>query len=319
MTGNGGQALLNGGTGGQESSVVAPAALRLSGSASLAEGGSSGGAGGDGAAGEPAVNVGCGRPRGQVSVGGVDGLDSFVDASHSARLRACGASLYVHQVGWGALTNDQQRRQIAANFLGTGGISLEMAEATNLQTDYLALGVESITEVLINAPDCEVPGSDTAIETWRGWVDQWRAQGVKRAEYNDTPNCHFPVDWSSSTWDDSRERARIGGGVVLDSPPYFYYDVGPADYRAFVRAEVAWANANGLHSTWILSPGDGHDFLADTQQLIAEVNALLDNARPQEWVVEGYGIGGPVGDENVAGSVANVALWVVNHAETFRP
>jgi hypothetical protein len=277
--------------------------------------------GGDaGAAGGPnEMTVGCGRPRGQVSVGGVEGFDSFVDATHSTKLRACGASLYVHQVGWGGLAGDQERKQIAANFAGTGGIALEMAEATNLEADYLNLGIESITEVLINAPTCEVPSSDDSLEVWRGWVAKWKAQGIARAEYNDTPNCHFPVDWSSSTWDASRERAKIGGGVVLDSPPYFYYDVGPADYRAFVRAEIAWANANSLHSSWILSPGNNRDFLGDTQKLIAEINALPANERPQEWIVESYGAGGPVGDENVAGSVANVALWVVNNAETYRP
>lgn len=194
-----------------------------------------------------------------------------------------------------------------------------MAEATDLQTDYFAFGIPSIDEILVNAPTCEVPESDMVVDVWRGWVSRWKALGILRAEYNDTPNCHFPVDWNDSKWDASRERARIGGGVILDSPPFFYYDVGPDDYRAFVRAEIAWANANGLHSSWILSPGGNRDFLTVTQRLVAEINALPANQRPAQWVVESYGVGGPVGDENVSGSVANVALWVVENAQVYRP
>jgi hypothetical protein len=309
-----------GGTTSGGSAGTAGAQGGLAGTTSATSGGSAGGGGaanaGGGAAGS--TTVGCGRPREQVSVGGVEGFESFVDASHSAQLRACGASLYIHQVGWGGLSV-QQRRQIAANFTGTGGVSLEMAEATDLQTDYFDLGIASIDEILVNAPTCEVPEVDMAVDVWQGWVTQWKAKGIKRAEYNDTPNCHFPVNWDDSKWDASKDRARIGGGVILDSPPYFYYDVGPDDYRAFVRAEIAWANANGLHSSWILSPGGDLDFLTETERLIAEINALPPNERPQQWIVESYGAGGPVGDENVAGSVANVALWVVNNAQVYQP
>ena len=322
---NGGGGGSNGGGAGSQSAGAGGAGGNLTGAGGVSSGGSGGASNAGGAAGGAAgatgagvATVGCGRPREQVSVGGVDGFDSFVDSSHSAQLRACGASLYIHQVGWNGITV-QERKQIAANFTGTGGVSLEMAEATNLQSEYFDLGVTSIDEVLVNAPTCEVPESDMAVDVWQGWVTKWKALGIKRAEYNDTPNCHFPVSWADSKWDASKERARIGGGVILDSPPFFYYDVGPEDYRTFVRAEIAWANANGLHSSWILSPGGNDDFLTETQKLIAETNALPANERPQQWVVESYGAGGPVGDENVAGSVANVALWVVNNAQVYAP
>jgi hypothetical protein len=264
-------------------------------------------------------SVGCGRPHDQVTVGGVQGFDAFVDSSATTQLRACGASLYVHQVGWGNLPNDQDKKQIAANFAGTGGAVVEMAEATNLASDFGAFGITNIVEININAPTCEVPGVDDSISDWSSWVSMWKAQGVARAQYNDTPNCHFPVDWNTSTWDDSRTRAQAGGGVILDAPPSFYYNVVPQSYRDFVKAEVAWANGAGLHSTWILSPTSNADFMADTQQLVNEVNALPASQRPQEWALENYGQGADLGSETEAGSVANVALWVVRNGSTYQP
>ena len=90
-----------------------------------------------------------------------------------------------------------------------------------------------------------------------------------------TPNCQTSgFDWGSALWDDSRARAKIGGGVILDVPPYFYYDIETEGYRQFVKAEIAWANTQGLHSTWILSPIAQGNFQTDTEQLIAELNQL---------------------------------------------
>jgi hypothetical protein len=283
----------------------------------------------DGAPSQPASHssVGCGRPRGQVTVGGVDGFDAFTDPTATTQLRACGASLYIHQVGWGSLTM-QQQQQVANNFAGTGGVTLEMAEATDLQTDYFSFGL-TITEININAPNCSVPSCDDSLPTWMGWVSTWKSQGVVRAQYQDTPDCpptgtgwdtNGYTDWSSPTWDSSRALASAGGGLAVDTPPSFYYQVGPQEYRDYIKAKIAWANAAGLHSTWIISPLSGnYDFVADTQQLIAEINALPPEQQPQEWAVENYGAGTTVGTETEAGSIANVALWVVMNASTYAP
>jgi hypothetical protein len=107
--------------------------------------------------------------------------------------------------------------------------------------------------------------------------------------------------------------------VILDAPPYFYYNIESDGYRQFVKAEIAWANAQGLHSTWILSPIAQGNFQTDTAQLIAELNQLPEAQRPQEYAVENYGQGELVGSDTDADSVASVALWVLSHALTYTP
>src|SRR5450755_1350440 len=130
------------------------------------------------------------RVRGEVSVGGVDGFDAFVSASSSALLVAGGASLYIHQVGWGQLASDQDRKQIAANWSSTGGAVVEMAEATDLAASFIDLGIPSILEINVNAPSCSNgPDDDDSIAAWTNWVASYKAHGVVRAQYNDTPNC----------------------------------------------------------------------------------------------------------------------------------
>ena len=53
--------------------------------------------------------------------------------------------------------------------------------------------------------------------------------------------------------------------------------------------------------------------------MVAEFNALPENQRPQEYACENYGAGASVGSENDSGSVANLALWLVNNAITYAP
>ena len=270
------------------------------------------------------ASVGCGRPQGQITLGGVAGVQSLVDATSTAQYRSCGGGLYIHQVGWGTLT-DQDRRQVAANFASTGPVHLEMAEATNLASDYMQFGITAISTINVNAASCDVPAVDESVASWQGWVASYKAAnvGFQWAQYNDTPNCPSgPLDWNSSTWDDSRARAMAGGGVILDAPPSLYEQVlgDTYNYKQFVKDEIAWANANGLHSTVIISALDGNfDFLADTQAMVAEFNALPANQRPQEYACENYGAGASIGSENDAGSVANLALWLVQNASTYTP
>ncbi len=270
-------------------------------------------------------SVGCSRAHGQVTLGGVAGLESLVDATATTQFRACGGGLYLHQVGWGSLPNDQDKRQIAANFAGTGPVHIEIAEATDLATDFGQYGVTAISEINVNAPTCDVPAVDDTIAVWTGWIGNYRAAnvGFLWGQYNDTPNCPTgPLDWNASTWDDSRTRALAGGGVILDTPPSLYEQVlGDTDnYKTFVKDEIAWANAHGLHSTVIVSAVSGnYNFTADTMAMVAEFNALPANQRPQEYACENYGQGASVGRETDAGTVANLALWLVQNASTYVP
>ncbi len=204
------------------------------------------------------ASTGCGRPRGQVTLGGVQGVDATANVQNTAQFRACGGSLYIHQVGWASL-NDQQKRQVVTNFAGTGPIHLEMAEPTDLAEEYGKYGISNISVLTVNSPGCGVPPDDDSVSVWTGWVDHYKTtnMGFKVARYNDTPNCPPPgnLDWSAPVWDDSRSRAVVVGGVAIDAlPSQFAQVLADHDaYKAFVKAEIASANANGLHSTIVIS------------------------------------------------------------------
>ncbi|RYF06282.1 MAG: hypothetical protein EOO40_09310 [Deltaproteobacteria bacterium] len=254
----------------------------------------------------------------------MQGVSALTDAGNTAEFRSCGGSLYIHQVGWGALS-DQDKRQIAANFAATGPVHVEVAEPTDLNAEFLRFGISAVSVVNVNAPSCDVPAVDDSVSDWTRWAARFKQAnaGVRYSQYNDTPNCpNGALDWRAATWNDSRERALRGGGVVLDAPPSLYERVlgDRFNYRRFVRDQIAWANARGLHSTVIISALAGnYDFVGDTKAMVAEFNALPANERPQEYACENYGAGAPIGSEKDTGSVANLALWLVRNASTYRP
>ena len=119
---------------------------------------------------------------------------------------------------------------------------------------------------------------------------------------------------ASPFWANVRMAALFGGGIGLDVPPTYWVLRG-AGYQAQVARMVAWANANGLRSSLIVSPyaekpdAAGHSgacgydpaFMQNTRRLVADLaNA---GALPTQWAVENYGAAGPgCGSENdVAG------------------
>lgn len=116
-------------------------------------------------------------------------------------------------------------------------------------------------------------------------------------------------------WANVRTAALFGGGIGLDVPPTYWVLRG-AGYQAQVARMVAWANANGLRSSLIVSPyaekpdAAGHSgacgydpaFMQNTRRLVADLAKA--GALPTQWAVENYGAAGPAcGSENdVAGT-----------------
>ena len=275
-------------------------------------------------------SVGAGKPQGRITMGGMDGLGDLADPAASAKFRAGGGGLYIHAMGWAQLS-DAQKHAIGTNFKGTGGVDVETSSNDNMKSSYLGNGIDKVSEVNINSPTDTLAGAASPA-AWAGNVNNWKSEnaGVQDAQYNITPNQPGgpPKPFSDPMWDSIRQRAKQGGGIILDVPPSMYTSVMGNNYRQFIQDEVRWANANGLHSTVILS-GLGSDalpsgsdpggFAKSTQAMVAAFNALPPDQRPQQYALENYGAGVGVGTEDQPGTIANVALWCLHNASTYNP
>lgn len=154
-------------------------------------------------------------------------------------------------------------------------------------------------------------------------VDAVKAEGVDSVAPIYSPNTNEGIDGASSddfatssNYSQLREAALYGGGLTLDTPPWYAYVDGGTNYYKFSSEEIKWANSENIRSTVILSPsGDGFFFLGDTMRFIHTIENL--GYVPKEWVVENYG-----SDSDVIGttldpnSLASVAKWVAEEAET---
>ncbi|HEY1685355.1 MAG TPA: hypothetical protein VGG19_11370 [Tepidisphaeraceae bacterium] len=137
---------------------------------------------------------------------------------------------------------------------------------------------------------------------------------------------------TGSFFADVREMAMYGGGISVDSPPQQFFDnVGgsgsttQAQYQAIAEGEVAWANANNLHSIWIISPSTSKsNYNAISQQLVRtlETNATGSQADiPSEYCVENYGVNSnittynPIGSEDSPNTELGVALWLAGYEQ----
>lgn len=138
---------------------------------------------------------------------------------------------------------------------------------------------------------------------------------------------------TGSFFTDVREMAMYGGGITIDTPPQqFFHNIpagtdglGQEHYQAIAEGEVAWANANNLHSIWIISPNtSGANYNTITQQMIRalETNATGSQANiPSEYSVENYGTtasienNNPIGSESSPNSELGVALWLAGYEQ----
>jgi hypothetical protein len=271
------------------------------------------------------------RQVGAIAVGGVVGLRDLLDPAASRQLRALGTALFIHWNGWDALSAAEQRDLVAV-FAGDAPIFAELpgnppipegepnAAYSPLPSLVAANALPLIAAILVNPGETAYTPSE-----WQTRVDEWRAFGVQHLGYVETPNDQIAdetLDFYADAFDDTRRRATIGGMIVIDSPPEFYFTTQNAFYRQWIRDAVAWANSEGLISMFIISPqsdSDSDAFAQATEQLIREWNALPPEQRPQHYVIENYAVGAPVGREDEPNTVASVALWVAENALTYQP
>ena len=123
------------------------------------------------------------------------------------------------------------------------------------------------------------------------------------------------------------------GGVTVDTPPQqFFHNIpagtdglGQATYQAIAEGEVAWANANNLHSTWIVSPNTaGANYNLITQQMVGSLETNATGSQqdiPSEYAVENYGTtasienNNPIGTETLPNNELGVALWLAGYEQ----
>jgi hypothetical protein len=138
---------------------------------------------------------------------------------------------------------------------------------------------------------------------------------------------------TGSFFTDVREMAMYGGGITVDTPPQqFFHNIpvgadgqGQVEYQNIAKGEVAWANANNLHSIWIISPStSGTNYNAISQQLVQSLETNITGSQadiPSEYVVENYGTtasienNNPIGSESSPNTELGVALWLAGYEQ----
>ena len=258
-----------------------------------------------------------------IAVGGVDGFDIYSDAAASSQLRATKrARLYVHDFIWQRLTEDR-RKAIVAAFSGTGPASLEVGVSSHSQPfweqhfqTYAGAGLiadQAHANLAQGAAALSIP-------QWRAFVDAGKLFGLKMVAPIFAPNDRewMTRTFNSPSWNALKSMAEYGGGLTIDSPPW-YYLTHPKEYQAFVQAEVKWSRAAGITSTWIVSPPrvPNGKMLGPTMEMLTRLTS--DNALPDQFIVENYMASPPIGFRNVVGNdrtpdtISSVALWMAQH------
>lgn len=233
-----------------------------------------------------------------VFAGGVAGVEDLTVATNSSAFRVAGGGLYLHNNGWGALGLDQ-RKQVLTIFsnapvaieLGFGGSkSSAKAWASACQKSYLAVGIKP----QFIAANAFASNNHPTPEQWLDYMAALRAAGVPAGtlilptfEYQ-----NFRPNLATLAQNIVRQRAdfqaiiRHAGGIVLDTPPGFFFDREPA-YRDWVVDAIRWTQTQGFKAVVIASPHSSkNNFAAHSLKFLEYLRA--HQAVPDIFAVENY-------------------------------
>lgn len=259
--------------------------------------------------------------------GGVAGVEALAVATNSTAFRAAGGGLYLHNNGWGALTPAQRRQTLeifsnapVAMELGFGGAqSSAAAWASACQRNYLALGIRP--EFI--AANAFASNNHPTPEQWSAYMVALRAAGVPANtlilptfEYqNFRPNLATLAQSGVSRQPVFQAIIRAAGGIVLDTPPGYFFGREPA-YRDWVVDAIRWTRAQGLKTVVIVSPHSSKDnFAAHSLQFLEYLRA--QQVIPDVFAVENYTAKPPADYPNCVGHEArpNTALGVARRLQ----
>ena len=265
-----------------------------------------------------------GRVVADVFVGGVQGFSSLATASATAELRATGrVGLYQHANAIQTSFNDGSLGNIVQAFSSDGPGMAELPFVSDPSTWFKNLyhQVFSSSGLTPSTAIVDIGSYTVDSSAWSAYVSAAQAAGISTVAPIFSPNgATDPMgDFASLPgYASLRSAAILGGGITLDSPPGYALQRGNS-YLATIESEIRWAKSQGITATVILSPTTGDNdtsFLQDTASFIAHLASA--GALPDAWVVETYDVSGTtfIGSETDPQSVAGVALWVAQNADT---
>lgn len=260
------------------------------------------------------------KPGSMILVGGVTGFDSLGKEENSRLLRAtCRAALYVHGYIW-TRSSEAERKAVLAAF-ANAPMEVELGLVNNPAAWFEKAYQAKYRNEGVRAQRAHVNGFNAKrMDIWREFVKTAKSYGIKTVSPIFSPNSqqYSQAEFKASKWDFLRQGARLGGGLTTDAPPH-YFLAQPEAYRDFVVDELAWANAEGLHSAFIVSPDrSGPRFLQETQRTVEFL--AKRKALPKAWIVENYNSKAKatyvnrIGTENESNSILGVALWLAQVA-----
>jgi hypothetical protein len=287
----------------------------------------------------------------QIVLGGLQGFASLDDASNVSQALATGrVGLYMHQsdifnavLSWGIpnLPTADQLPGVLQTFAAEGGdaeneLGWDAANGQDFEARAYALN-QSVGYTAdfanVNVGDGSTAGlalepftTLDGLAWWDTRVDEARGMGIENVAPIMSPNSMqmVAIPWTSPTWNVLRQEALYGGGITLDSPPSFFYEVGPGwnignAYQTFTEQETQWGNAEGIRTTWIVSDyGAQSSYLTDAQDLVSRL--VQDDAVPAQWTIENYAAyvgadyANAVGSETTPNTQAALALWFAQNA-----
>lgn len=262
----------------------------------------------------------------RVFAGGVAGVQALVEASNSTAFRSAGGGVYLHNNGWSRLDAAQRKAMLAvfsnspvAVELGFGG-SPKSAEAwaKSWQRSYQTFGIEP----KFIAANAFANNNHPTPEQWVAYMAALRGAGVTTNtlilptfEYqNFGPNRATLAQCMVSKQLVFQAIIRRAGGIVLDTPPGFFFAREPA-YRDWVVDAVRWTKCEGLCAVVIVSPHKSlAKYAAHTKRF--QDYLLTHQAMPDVFAVENYNPTAAadypncVGNENQPDTQLGVARWL---------
>jgi hypothetical protein len=264
----------------------------------------------------------CDDRRKDIVVGGTVGFADMADPSNTARLRAtCRVGLYLHDYIWSTRLDHQTQKAILDVFQDTGPQVVEIGATRSPNIFWSTYYPSHFINAGVNAYQAHVDGvGRLSLDQWKAYVDGGRAYGIKIVSPIFSPNTGQwkNAPFADPKWDDIRTEALYGGGITIDSPPFFFLNSQPG-YQSFVEDEIRWARSSHIQATYIISPNmAAANFQRRTIALLNKLKA--DHALPDFYIVENYrplpvdpNYLNAVGNEDNPVSINGVALWLAEH------
>ena len=189
-------------------------------------------------------------------VGGVDGFSDLASAVNSTRFRSGkDVGLYIHAYAWDR-ASDNLRKDVLKTFEHSGNFLFEGNESGHPEQywrDVFGRRMPPLLGAIINTQS--PTASALSLDKWKIFVDAAKKNNVGFVAPVFTPNdgSWKTRDFGDQLWNEARERAKFGGGIAIDSPPW-YYNSHSDQYKRFISSEVLWAKKAGLCTILIISP-----------------------------------------------------------------